>query len=341
MYTSHSGRAAPGARAYAFLLLLGLALLLGGIVRSGFTAVPRSVAAAVPGGADDALPEAEWAARLTPLTQTAAMDGFAAWSPDGQEIAFMRDGQILLTTPQGRPVRVLTTQPGAWDAGPVWRPDGRALAFVRLSTRDSGAQVMVLPLPRGGGQPETPQTLADEPGAIGYLAWDPTGAYLYYTTNDRILRLEPSTGRRTEVFRAPEAWELISGGLAVTQDGRWLLFGGGPRTGAGVEYELYRLPAGGGEPEKLTSGGGIMPGLHPGGKLVVYRNPRGDSGIYVLDLAAQSARRVLPDDARGMFFHPHFSPDGTKLLVSRLSLTPARQRARGGFTSNIYVYQWE
>jgi len=343
MYSSHSRQETAGGPVYVFLLLLGLSLLLGGVLRSGPAAVPAGSvpASAGPDGAAGARPEAEWAARLTPLTQTAAMDGFAVWSPDGRWIAFMRDGQILLTTPQGRPVRVLTTQPGAWDAGPVWQPDGRALAFVRLSTVDRGSQVMLLPLAADLSPAEKPGALAAEPGAIGYLAWDPSGDALYYTTNDRIVRIALPSGRREEVFRAPEGWELISGGLAVSQDGRWLLFGGGPRTATGVEYELYRLPAGGGEPERLTTGGGIMPGLHPGGRLVAYRNPRTDTGIYVLDLATKTVRRVLPDDSRAMFFHPNFSPDGTKLLVSRLSLTPAQQRARGGFTSNIYVYQWE
>lgn len=350
MHSSHSGRLPGGRQIYVFLLFLGLSLLLGGIMRSGSGALSgRSVpAAAGPDGAAGAVPEAESAARLTPLTQTAAMDGFAVWSPDGREIAFMRDGQILLTAPQGKPVRVLTTQPGAWDAGPVWRPDGGALAFVRLSTRDSGAQIMLHPLPSGTAEPDPPRApagearaLAGETGAIGYLAWHPTGDSLYYTTADRIVRIDAASGRKEEIYRAPDGWELLSGGLAVTQDGRWLLFGGGPRTAGGVEYELYRLPAGGGEPERLTSGGGIMPGLHPGGQLVAYRNPRTETGIYVLDLATKSARRVLPDDARAMFFHPQFSPDGKKLLVSRLWLLPAQQRERGGFTSNIYVYQWE
>ncbi|BAD40694.1 TolB family protein [Symbiobacterium thermophilum] len=341
MRMSHSVRVPGGGAAHAFLLLVGLSLLVGAILRSAPGALPGSSVPASAGPEGEGRPEAEWAARLTPLTQTAAMDGFAVWSPDGREIAFMRDGQILLTTPQGRPVRVLTTQPGAWDAGPVWRPDGRALAFVRLSTRDGGAQVMLLPVPPGNAPDGKPVALTSEPGAIGYLAWDHSGDRLYYTTNDRIVRIAVPSGRKEEIFRAPEGWELISGGLAVAQDGRWLLFGGGPRTGTGVEYELYRLPLEGGEPERLTSGGGIMPGLHPGGRLVAYRNPRATTGIYVLDLATKEARRVLPDDARAMFFHPHFSPDGTKLLVSRLRLAPAQQRARGGFTSNIYVFEWE
>lgn len=343
MRIRNSVRVSGAGPVYVLLLLAGLSLLIGGILRSRAAPLLSGSLPVAAGaeGAADGRSEAEWAARLAPLTQTAAMDGFAAWSPDGREIAFMRDGQILLTTPRGKPVRVLTSQPGAWDAAPVWRPDGRALAFVRLSTRDRGAQVMLLTLPAEGGEPEKPRVLAREPGTVGYLAWDPTGDSLYYTTDDRIVRLAVAAGQSEEVFRAPEGWELISGGLAVTADGRWLLFGAGPRTGAGVEYELYRLPARGGEPERLTAGGGIMPGLHPGGGLVAYRNPRTRPGIHVLDLATKDARQVLPDDARAMFFHPHFSPDGRRLLVSRLRLTPAQQRARGGFTSNIYVYDWE
>ncbi|MBP2016838.1 Tol biopolymer transport system component [Symbiobacterium terraclitae] len=331
---------AGGPHLHGLLLLLGMVLLFrlllaGDLARLAGGSVPAAGEAQE--GAASEGPGGELAAHLTPVTQGAAMDGFAAWSPDGKAIAFMRDGQILLAPGSGRPVRVLTSQPSSWDAGPAWRPDGRSLAFVRLSTRDSLSQVMELTLDEGGRPAGPPRVLAREPGAIGYLAWDPTGSALYYTTSDRIVRVT-GPGKREVVFRAPEGWELISGGLAVSRDGRWLIFGGGPRRASGVEYDLYRVPAGGGEPERLTTEGGIMPGLHPGGQLVAYRNPRTATGIYLLNLATGTAERLLADDPRAMYFHPQFSPDGRRLLVSRLLLAPRKERGQGGFTSNIYVY---
>lgn len=269
------------------------------------------------------------------------MDGFGAWSPTGREIAFMRDGQVMLTDPNGKRVRPLTSQPDFWDADPVWRPDGKALAFVRLSTRDNQSQVMELPLnglPSARTAAGQPRELARESGPIGYLAWSPAGDALYYTTSDRIVRITPASGKQEEVYQAPRGWELLSGGIAVTLDGRSLLFGGGPRLERGVEYDLYRLPVGGGDPERLTTQGGIMPSLNPSGQVVAYRNPRGETGIYLMNLATKAVERVLPDEPKAMFFHPDFSPNGQQLLVSRLLLTAPPERGRGGFTSNIYAY---
>jgi|GEM_PF-1862627 len=339
MYGIHRA-GAGGARLHGLLLLLGMALLFrlllfGDLAHLGGDSVPV-MGDPMPGtGAEG--PSGELAQRLTPLTQGAAMDGFAAWSPDGRAIAFMRDGQILLSPATGRPARVLTSQPLAWDAGPVWRPDGRSLAFVRLSTRDNLSQVMEFAVPEGNRPPGAPQELARESGPIGYLAWDPAGGALYYTTPERIVRVT-AAGRREEVFRAPEGWELLSGGLAVSRDGRWLIFGGGPRRAGGVEYDLYRIPTDGGEPERLTTDGGIMPGVHPDGQLLAYRNPRTATGIYLLNLATGAAERLLADDPRAMYFHPQFSPDGRRLLVSRLLLVPRKDNGQGGFTSHIYVY---
>lgn len=317
------------------MALLFRLLLAGDLARLTGGSVPAAGEVGQGPGAEE--PAGEPAARLTPLTQGAAMDGFAAWSPDGRTIAFMRDGQILLAPASGTPGRVLTSQPAAWDADPVWRPDGRALAFVRLSTRDSLSQVMELALGEGGRPAGAPRELARESGAIGYLAWDPAGDALYYTTSDRIVRVT-AAGRREEVFRAPEGWELISGGIAVSRDGRWLIFGGGPQQASGVEYDLYKVPAAGGEPERLTTDGGIMPGMHPDGQIVAYRNPRTATGIYLLNLATGATQRVIADDTRAMYFHPQFSPDGRRLLVSRLLLAPRKERGQGGFTSHIYVY---
>ncbi|MEW8977520.1 MAG: hypothetical protein AB2385_03865 [Symbiobacterium sp.] len=333
------GRRAAAAYLQPLLLGVGMALLVGLLTAGDLARLHGAGGASVARVAD--MPAAGGTeGRLLPLTQSAAMDGFAVWSPDGRQIAFMRDGQILLVQAGGGTARVLTSHPAAWDAGPVWRPDGRALAFVRLSTRDNRAQVMELSLGPGGEPTGPPRELVREAGAIGYLAWDPRGESLYYTTNNRIVRVGTGGGR-TEVFRAPEGWDLISGGLAVSPDARWLLFGGGPQQPGGVEYNLYRIPARGGQPEQLTTGGGIMPGLHPGGQLVAYRNPRGASGIYLLNLVTGSAERLLADEPRAMYFHPQFSPDGRRLLVSRLILAPRRERAGGGFTSNIYMYTLE
>lgn len=67
-----------------------------------------------------------------------------------------------------------------------------------------------------------------------------------------------------------------------------------------------------------------MPDFAPDGSSIVYRNPRGRTGIYVIELSSGASRLHLADAGRFLYFHPRWSPDGSRLALSRLDLeTPA------------------
>ena len=91
-------------------------------------------------------------------------------SPDGKSIAYtvteasLKDNRgiahvwlVDVATGQGRQ---LTAGPGS-DRQPRWSPDGRTVAFV--STRESGAQLWVLPI-GAGGEARRVSSLPDEIG---------------------------------------------------------------------------------------------------------------------------------------------------------------------------------
>jgi TolB protein len=65
-----------------------------------------------------------------------------AWSPDGKEVAFVRErrggGQLWLMRADGGGARLLHRDPGASDQRPVWSHDGRDLAFVRTTGSGPG-----------------------------------------------------------------------------------------------------------------------------------------------------------------------------------------------------------
>lgn len=308
---------------YGILLILGVTAL--------FSLLFADMKMTLSGGA---VPTAGGApGGVTPLTRGASMDGFGAWSPDGGQIAFMRDGQILLTDPAGKKERVITAEPEHWDAAPAWRPDGKAIAFARLPMNGEQARVMVIDA--GGGRP---REVAREGGSIGYVAWSPDGRSLYYSTKSQLLRIDLGTGKTGQLFAAPKGWELLSGGLAVSHDGKSLIYGAGPRLEEGVQYDLFRLPLDGGQPQRLTTQGGIMPAVDPAGRLLAYRNPRRETGIYLMNLATRATERAVPDEPKAMYFHPAFSPDGGRLLLSRLLLAAPPAKGRGGFTSNLYLH---
>lgn len=313
-------------RVYLLLLMAGMVGLFGIIISDAEHSLAGDSLPAV------ATPRSE----VQQLTSTADMDGFGSWSPDGRQIAFMRDGHIWLMGAGGEKPGPLTHNTAVWDAVPVWRPDGKEIAFVRLSMNGEGARIMLLD-PVTGKE----QELAAEPAGVGHLAWAPVTPHLYYTTPRRLMRLDMA-GKREEVMAVAAEWEMLAGGLAITPDGKQAIFGGGPKVDGHVRYDLWIAPLTGGSAElkQLTTAGGIMPALDRTGGRLVYRNPRQESGVYLMDLAKHSTRRLLADERGALYFHPAIAPDGKTVLVSRLLLgSSPGPEGRGRFTSHLYLHR--
>jgi Tol biopolymer transport system component len=312
---------------YLLLVTAGLAAMIGWVMQDA----EQTLAA-------EALPAAAKPVTIQPLTTGKAMDGFGAWSPDGRRIAFMRDGRIWLMNADASQPRALTATADVWDAVPVWRPDGKEIDFARIGGGSGETQGQLV-----GVDPDTgkERTVLQETQPISHVTWDPQGRTLYYATTQRLMRFDPAAGKATLVYAVPENWELQAGGLAVTPGGKQLIFGAGPRVGRGVQYDLWTLDLTRkqAERERLTTGGGIMPALDAAGRRLAYRNPRGDSGIYVMDLVRHQTTRVVPDEGRALYFHPAFSPDGKQLLISRLLLGSSGGGPDGTrLTSHLYLH---
>lgn len=84
----------------------------------------------------------------TPVAQSPAVDGGAAWSPDGRWIVFSssRTGQgdlylLDAASLSGQP-RLLASSPDASELYAAWSPDSKAVAYV--SHTDNGDQIMVI-----------------------------------------------------------------------------------------------------------------------------------------------------------------------------------------------------
>jgi Tol biopolymer transport system component len=327
-------------RVYLVLVTAGLFALLGVILADAQSILgwgPAPVAATEPA-----------AAAVSPLTSGAVMDGFGAWSPDGKQIAFMRDGQIWLMAAGGGEPKQLTGRDHAmWDAVPAWRPDGKEIAFARIvvsaangsKEATSGAAAFLKAVDPATGKE---RQLGRETEPVGHVAWDPSGASLFYSTASRIMRLDLKTDKAQLLWQAhADGWDQLAGGLAVSRDGKVLIFGGGQQQGRSVAYDLWILPLTGKEkePKRLTTAGGIMPNFDATGRRLVYRNPQQQSGIYEMDLTTHAVKPLLLDEGRALFFHPMLSPDGKGLLVSRLVLeAPGTGRSDGKFTSHLYQH---
>ena len=89
------------------------------------------------------------------------------WSPDGSEIAFVRDGTDLMVVPASGEDPELLHREKVEVSEPAWLPDGKRLSFA--SGEDGGDRVMVID--RAGGEAET---LIEGVGGVD-LAWSPDG----------------------------------------------------------------------------------------------------------------------------------------------------------------------
>jgi TolB protein len=84
--------------------------------------------------------------RVRRLTKDPSIETSPAWSPDGTQLAFVRedsDGNqdVWLMNADGTKPHRLTTDAGR-DASPAWSPDGKEIAFV--STRAGGTNIWLM-----------------------------------------------------------------------------------------------------------------------------------------------------------------------------------------------------
>lgn len=313
-------RTGPGWRlAHPALLAVGLVLVAQAVGRSALDAVlprvpasTRRVSGIAPAASAPASPE--------PLTAGDFLDGFPDWSPDGRQIAFMRDGRTWVMAADGSAARPLAAGAGTWDIQPSWSPDGRWLAFVRHAEEGRSGRGQILRVRADGTREEV---LYDGAEPLGYLAWQPGGQGIAFTTRSRLLYLDLRTRKTRALAEAGPDSDLLPGGVAWTPDGQSVVFGAGRHEVDRLNLDLFQVRLAGGEPVRLTTRGGIMPHVAPDGRRVAFRSPHLETGIAILDLTTRQVTLHLPDQEPYLYFHPRWSPDGARLLASRLALSRA------------------
>src|SRR5262249_24448850 len=116
---------------------------------------------------------------VMPLTTMAGFERQPAFSPDGNQVAYVWNGEkqdsqdiYVQVIGSGLPLR-LTTDP-APDYYPAWSPDGRQIAFSR-------ADSVYLISPLGGPERKLADvpSVADVPGGVASsMSWSPDGKWL-------------------------------------------------------------------------------------------------------------------------------------------------------------------
>jgi Tol biopolymer transport system component len=259
--------------------------------------------------------------KVVPFTSFPGWEGFPAFSPDGNQIAFDWSGETndnsdiyVMLIGSAKPLR-LTFDPAA-DSRPVWSPDGRQIAFVRVSERE----VAIYLVPALGG-PER-KLLALGPSAdwsdfIPSVDWSPDGKYI--ASSERSSKQGPfniflfslETGEK-HPLTSPAAPNLGDFGPAFSPDSKTLVFANLSSTTGG---DLYLLPLEGGEPRRLTFDQVPVGGWAwtAGGREIIFSSGRvgGDFILWRISASGGTPERLAVGGDKALV--PSVSRQGSRL----------------------------
>jgi Tol biopolymer transport system component/DNA-binding winged helix-turn-helix (wHTH) protein len=207
---------------------------------------------------------------VTPLTSFPGLELQPTFSPDGNQVAFVWNGEeednydiYLKVIDAPTPLR-LTHNP-AEDLSPAWSPDGRHVAFVRYS--ETKTEVLLVPVIGG---PERLLHRSDlSSGFLGKrfnsaLAWSPDGNSLAFserisTQGAHSIVLISMDDLGTRRLTSPPPGSIVGDwNPVVSPDGRTVAF---IRWTGGLHGDVYLIPLVGGETKRLTFDNSLFHGF--------------------------------------------------------------------------------
>jgi Tol biopolymer transport system component/DNA-binding winged helix-turn-helix (wHTH) protein len=257
---------------------------------------------------------------IIPLTTYPGRESNPAFSPDGNQVAFVWDGGeeansdiYVRLVDGGNWVRV-TNHPGE-DVNPAWSPDGRTIAFYRSAPEGDG---IFLVSSLGGAERKVTDMWANRFGfgSCTWLHWSPDKKWLVISDKTSaekpfgLFLVSPETGER-HPLTSPPASSIGDCSPAFSPDGRQVAF---VRLISAVVGEVHLVSVEGGEPKRLTfdNAGADTLTWTPDGREIVYSSRNnGKSRLLKLPVGGGTPQWLAAcgNDAR----YPAFSSHGNRL----------------------------
>jgi Tol biopolymer transport system component len=231
--------------------------------------------------------------RLVPLTTYPGVEGPPSLSPDGNQVTFEQNGDILVKEVDGEAL-VQVTHTAAAEYAPAWSPDGRQIAFTR-----AGDGIFVIS-PLGGGERKIAATRA--PLLLKRLAWTPDARSLVVSEMTSpicasLFIISIETGQKARLTTPPEP-SIGDGWPVVSPDGRTVAFA---RYSQDTSANIYVVPLSGGEPREVTADKASISGIAwASDSELVFSSDRGGSfRLWRVSATPSSAPSMAPLDIAG------------------------------------------
>jgi Tol biopolymer transport system component/DNA-binding winged helix-turn-helix (wHTH) protein len=256
--------------------------------------------------------------KVVPFTSFPGRETDSAFSPDGKQIAFVRDEDPDTGTDSNvyvkliggeKPLRI--TQGAGRVCCPTWSPDGRYIAFNRCSGGPSGAYLV----PSLGG-PE--RNLTGRSACIG-LSWSPDGRFLAFPNKAsagdpwRIWVFSLDTTEERPIS-SPPANIIGDHQPAFFSDSKSVAF---RRISSPHVTDLYLASIDGGGDKRLTFDKTLVDGMAwtPDGKSIVFASHRsGDMSLWRIPVSSGTPERLPVSGTNAS--HPAISRQGDKLAYT-------------------------
>ena len=245
------------------------------------------------------------------ITKTSALDFNAAFSPDGQQIAFVseREGNMDLyfMNVDGSDVSRLTSLQ-AMDDHPTWSPDSRQIAFVSTRKRAAAGRAWngIYVMDADGGNVHR---LSGDDAADYSPSWSPRGDWIAFasgrTRPEDLWLMKPDGTERRKLIENGGWPSFINEGAAVVFH----------REGDGGKWDIWQVNVNGSDPKVLIENASMPRATADGSRLAFVKRGGPHLQIATLDIATGSITDVTNDATP--HWSPAISPDGNAIVYHK------------------------